>query len=151
VEEEVSSLPCQVDNKPQPHRVDKDFLPRGRETVLLVEDEGPVRRIAVRVLRERGYTLLEAANGEEALRIVQGQINQRIHLLLTDVVMPQMGGKELAQTIKLLQPHIKVLFISGYADNAIFHHGILGLGVDFLQKPFDPSALVQKVREVLDK
>ncbi len=151
VEEEVNPLPFKDAREPQPHRIDKDLLPLGRETVLLVEDEGPVRKIAIQVLRESGYTLLEAANGEEALRIVQEQINIRIHLLLTDVIMPQMGGKELAQKIKPLQPGIKILFISGYTDDAIFHHGILGPGIDFLQKPFAPSALAQKVREVLDK
>ncbi len=141
VEEEVNILP---------HQVDKGFLPQGRETVLLVEDEGPVRRIVARVLREKGYTLLEAPNGNEALRMAQ-KYDGEIHLLLTDVVMPQMGGKELSQKMKTLQPNIKVLFTSGYTDDAISHHGVLNPGVEFLWKPFSPEGLVQKVREVLDQ
>jgi len=150
-EEEAIPLLYQDSREPQPPPEDKGFLPEGKETVLLVEDEGAVRRIAVRVLREKGYTLLEAANGEEALRIAQEQIHQRIHLLLTDVVMPQMGGKELAQKIKILQPDIKVLFISGYTNDTFVHQGDLKTGTDFLQKPFAPLALVKKVRELLDK
>jgi two-component system cell cycle sensor histidine kinase/response regulator CckA len=141
VEEEASTLP---------HGDDKDSLPRGRETVLLVEDELSVRGLAVQVLRENGYNLLEAANGIEALRMAQEYAGE-IHLLLTDVVMPQMGGKELADRLKPLRPDIKVLFTSGYTDNAIVHHGVLEPGIDFLLKPFSPAALAQKVREVLDK
>ncbi len=140
VEEGASALP---------HEGDKDSLPRGRETILLVEDELSVRGFAVQVLRENGYNLLEAVNGSEALRMVQEYAGE-IHLLLTDVVMPQVGGKELAQKLKALRPNIKVLFTSGYTDNAIVHHGVLEPGVKFLQKPFSPAALAQKVREVLD-
>ncbi len=141
VEEEMSLLP---------HRDDKDSLPGGRETIFLVEDEPSVRGLAVQVLRESGYNLLQAANGTEALRVAQ-EYAGKIHLLLTDVVMPQMGGKELADRLKPLRPDIKVLFTSGYTDNAIVHHGVLGPGIEFLQKPFSPEALAQKVREVLDK
>jgi PAS domain S-box-containing protein len=133
-----------------PHGDDKDSLPRGRETVLLVEDELSVRGLAVQVLRENGYNLLEAANGIEALRMAQEYAGE-IHLLLTDVVMPQMGGKELADRLKPLRPGIKVLFTSGYTDNAIVHHGVLEPGIDFLQKPFSPITLAQKVRKVLDR
>ncbi len=124
--------------------------PRGAETILLVEDEPSVKGFAVQVLRENGYNLLEAANGNEALRMAQEYAGE-IHLLLTDVVMPQMGGKELADRLKPLRPDIKVLFTSGYTDNAIVHHGVLEPGIDFLQKPFSPETLAQKVREVLDK
>jgi signal transduction histidine kinase/CheY-like chemotaxis protein len=131
-------------------RDDPDILPRGSETVLLVEDDLSVRGLAVRVLRENGYNLLEAANGNEALRMAQEYAGE-IHLLLTDVVMPQMGGKELADRIKPLRPDIKVLFTSGYTDNAIVHHGVLEPGTNFLQKPFSPASLAHKVREVLDK
>ena len=141
VEEETSTLP---------HEDDKDSLPQGSETVLLVEDELSVRGLALQVLRENGYNLLEAANGNEALRMAQEYAGE-IHLLLTDVVMPQMGGKELADQLKSLRPDIKVLFISGYTDNAIVHHGVLEPNIDFLQKPFSPVALAQKVRKVLDK
>jgi PAS domain S-box-containing protein len=132
------------------HREDTIHLLYGNETILLVEDEPSVRGLAVRVLREQGYTLLEAANGEEALHIVQEQDDKKINLLLTDVVMPQMGGKELAEKLKTLRPDIKVLFTSGYTDNAIVHHGVLEEGVNFIQKPFTPDALACKVRDVLD-
>jgi len=141
VEEEASTLL---------HGDDKRSLPQGSETVLLVEDDLSVRGLVVQVLRENGYNLLEAANGNEALRMAQEYAGE-IHLLLTDVVMPQMGGKELADRLKTLRPNIKVLFTSGYTDNAIVHHGVLEPGIDFLQKPFSPAALAHKVREVLDR
>jgi FixJ family two-component response regulator len=82
--------------------------------------------------------------------VVQENAGKNIHLLLTDVVMPQVGGKELADRLKTLRPDIKVLFTSGYTDNAIVHHGVLEPDIDFLQKPFTPDALARKVREVLD-
>ncbi len=141
VEEEATALP---------HGDDKGPLPRGSETILLVEDEPSVRGLAVQILRENGYRLLEAANGNEALRMAQEYAGE-IHLLLTDVVMPQMGGKELANRLKTLRPGMKVLFTSGYTDDAIVHHGVLNSGIDFLQKPFSPETLAQKVREILDK
>jgi PAS domain S-box-containing protein len=134
------------------HGRDKtDFLPRGRETVLLVEDEPSVRDLAHRLLNQQGYKVLEAANGEEALRVVQEHNGEEIHLLLTDVVMPQMGGKELAEKLETLRPDIKVLYTSGYTDDAIVHQGILEHGTYFLQKPFSLQTLSHKVREVLDR
>jgi CheY-like chemotaxis protein len=134
------------------HGRDKtDFLPRGRETVLLVEDEPSVRDLAHRLLNQQGYKVLEAANGEEALRVAQEHNGEEIHLLLTDVVMPQMGGKELAEKLKTLRPDIKVLYTSGYTDDAIVHQGILEHGTYFLQKPFSLKTLSHKVREVLDR
>jgi CheY-like chemotaxis protein len=132
-------------------RVDVGDLQRGKETVLLVEDEAPVRGLAVRVLRNQGYRVLEAANGQEALSVAREHAGEKIHLLLTDVVMPQMGGTELADRLKALRPEIKVVFTSGYTDEAIVRHGVLEPGTDFLQKPFSPASLAQKVREVLDK
>ena len=132
-------------------RDETDFLPRGSETVLLVEDEPSVRDLAHRLLNQAGYKVLEAANGEEALRVVQEHIGEKIHLLLTDVVMPQMGGKELANQLKNLRPDVKVLYTSGYTDDAIVHHGVLDPGTHFLQKPFSPKTLTHKVREVLDR
>jgi two-component system cell cycle sensor histidine kinase/response regulator CckA len=132
-------------------REESDFLPKGSETVLLVEDESSVRNLAYRILCQQGYTVLEAANGDEALRIAQEGIGKKIDLLLTDVVMPKMSGKELADRIKTLMPELKVLFTSGYTNDAIVHHGVLAPGTHFLQKPFSFKALSCKVREVLDR
>jgi two-component system cell cycle sensor histidine kinase/response regulator CckA len=128
-----------------------DPSPGGSETVLLVEDEPSVRDLANRLLKQQGYKVLEAANGEEALRLVQENTGEKIHLLLTDVVLPQMGGKELADQLKIFRPDIKVLYTSGYTDYAIVHHGVLDSGTHFLQKPFSLKTLSQKVRELLDR
>src|SRR5262249_8590467 len=124
-------------------------LPRGSETVLLVEDEMAVRALAARVLRGQGYTIIEAANGEEGLRLALESGGAVIHLLLTDIVMPRMSGIALAEQIKVLRPGIKVLFASGYTDSAISHHGQLDAGVAFLNKPFSPAVLAHKVRDLL--
>jgi PAS domain S-box-containing protein len=120
----------------------------GSETVLLVEDEQAVRQLAARVLRQHGYTVLEAASGSEALR-VSGEYTGVIDLLLTDVVMPQMGGAVLAERLRDAYPRLKVLFMSGYTDQTIVHHSLLEPGVAFMQKPFAPMLLARKVREVL--
>ncbi|MBE7473522.1 MAG: hybrid sensor histidine kinase/response regulator [Anaerolineae bacterium] len=125
------------------------ILPRGEETVLLVEDEGAVRHFVGRVLRRLGYTVLEATNGEEALQVA-AEYEGMIHLLLTDMVMPQMGGKVLADRLQPRQPGLKVLFVSGYTDSGIVHQGVLEAGIAFLQKPFSPEQLARKVREVLE-
>jgi two-component system cell cycle sensor histidine kinase/response regulator CckA len=125
-------------------------LTGGAETILLVEDEQNVRQLAGRILREQGYKVMEAANGEEALEIFQEHSQTKIHLVITDVIMPQMGGKTLAALIKRLRPKTEVLFVSGYTDDAIAHHGVLEPDTAFLQKPFTPEALARKVREVLD-
>jgi CheY-like chemotaxis protein len=126
-------------------------LPRGNETVLLVEDEAALRDLSLRMLHQQGYNVLEAANGDEALRVIQKHGDNNIDLVVTDVVMPQMGGKALADKLKIIRPNIKILFTSGYADNAIVHHGVLESDIDFLQKPFSLEMLVRRVREVLDK
>jgi len=122
---------------------------QGQETVLLAEDEQPVRRLVRAVLEACGYTVLEAARVEEALEISKRHEGP-IHLLLADVVMPQMSGRQLAEHLATTRPEAKVLYISGYADNAIVHQGVLDAGTAFLQKPFTPDALARKVREVLD-
>jgi two-component system cell cycle sensor histidine kinase/response regulator CckA len=131
-------------------RDDRPLLPRGSEGVLVAEDEPAVRALAVRILRQQGYRVLEATNGEDALRVARERLDETIALLLTDLVMPQMGGATLAEQIVLLHPSIKVLFMSGYSDTAIVQSGPDQGGVAFLHKPFSPAALAGKVREVLD-
>ena len=121
----------------------------GNETILLAEDQPEVRSIACAVLRRYGYTVLEASDGDEALEIVRRH-RQPIHLLLSDVVMPSMNGPELARLVQAEQPGIRILYASGYTDDAIVRHGVLDPGVAFLQKPFTPSALLRKIREMLD-
>jgi CheY-like chemotaxis protein len=122
----------------------------GTETVLLVEDEDNVRDLCVRILKKSGYRVFQAGNGDEALSLATGY-GERIDLLLTDVVMPGMNGPELASRVTRIHPETRVLFTSGYTDNAIMSHGVLDEGVSFINKPYSPSALARKVREVLDK
>ena len=123
--------------------------PGGSETILLVEDEEAVRAIVRKILQNKGYTVLEAHHGHEALRICKDHQGP-IHLMVTDVVMPHMSGRELAEHLTSLRPELRVLFMSGYPDNAIVHHGVLGAGTSFLQKPFTLRALECKVRDLLD-
>jgi PAS domain S-box-containing protein len=124
-------------------------VPHGSETVLVVEDEVLVQRLTCELLRLQGYTVLVATSANEALQICEGY-NAPIHLVLTDVVMPRMSGPELIQRLTLLRPGIRVLYMSGYTDNAVMHHGLPHTGAPFLQKPFTPHTLAHKVREVLD-
>jgi two-component system cell cycle sensor histidine kinase/response regulator CckA len=124
-------------------------LPVGIETILLVEDEAGVRRLSLTVLETQGYVVLEAPSGDVALQVARSETGP-IHLVVTDVVMPGMNGRELWDRLKVLRPDSRVLFMSGYTDDAIARHGVLEPGIAFLQKPFTPFSLAQKVREVLD-
>jgi PAS domain S-box-containing protein len=124
-------------------------IPHGSETILLLEDEDIVRNLTCQILESAGYKVVEAARGEEAIKSFKAE-NGSIDLLLTDVVMPEMSGKEVADRICELRPSMKVLFMSGYTDEAIVHHGVLDSNVQFIQKPFTPAALAIKIREVLE-
>jgi len=122
---------------------------RGTETVLVVEDMAAVRAVTCQMLKRFGFTVHDAADGTTALQLAQA-IDQPIDLLLTDVVMPDINGRELAKQCQQVRPRMKVLFMSGYTDDAVVRHGILQEGIAYLQKPFTPTSLVRKVREVLD-
>ncbi len=124
--------------------------PRGRETILLVEDEQVVRMLAAEIMRKSGYNVLVAANGAEALRLIEDR-RSFIDLMLTDVVMPGMGGKQLVESLPPFLAGMKVLYMSGYPDEAIGRHGFLDPGTPFLQKPFTADGLLRRVREVLDE
>jgi len=140
--EGVSATPTAADSRPAPP------LP-GTETVLLVEDEGMLRELAREVLEASGYRVLQAAGGEDALRVA-GAHQGTIHLLLTDVVMPGISGRVVAERLAGSRPEMKVLYTSGYTDDAVLQRGVLTEGTAFIQKPFTTEALVRKVREVLD-
>ncbi len=140
-----------VEEAPQP-KTEVETAPatlRGTETVLLVEDEAAVRLLVRGVLEENGYHVLDAGSGAEAL-VMANNSKQPIHLLVTDVVMPGMSGREVAQQVTLAHPETKVLFMSGYTDDAIVRHGVLESSAAFVQKPFTPDNLLRKIREALD-
>ena len=123
---------------------------RGTEVIVLAEDSPAVRSTARNILERAGYTVLEAPNGRTALEIARKRAT-RIHLLLTDVVMPEMSGRKLSEEFAAIRTEAKVLFMSGYTDDAVVRHGVMSAGVDYLQKPFSGDALLRKVREVLDR
>ena len=125
-------------------------LPGGTETILLVEDEEGVRKLSSYLLTHGGYQVLEAENGQQALEIV-AHYQGRIDLLVSDVVMPGMCGPQVAEAVKVVQSGVKVLFQSGYTDDALLRHGVAEAERTFLQKPFTLPDLARKVREVLDK
>jgi nitrogen-specific signal transduction histidine kinase/ActR/RegA family two-component response regulator len=122
----------------------------GRETVLLVEDEEVVRNLSKEILETYGYSVLVAANGREGLSLGK-EFQGPIDLVITDVIMPLMSGPEMAEGLRMSRPDTRVLFMSGFTDEAIVHHGVLDENVFFLQKPFSPEALASKTREVLDE
>jgi CheY-like chemotaxis protein len=128
----------------------KEDLPRGNETILIVEDEEEVRKLSGKILERQGYRILETSNGDDALLACERH-KSPIHLMLADVIMPGMSGSELAKLLKPLYPEIKILYMSGYTDDAIVRHGVLQKGVNYIQKPFTMERLARKVREVLNK
>jgi two-component system cell cycle sensor histidine kinase/response regulator CckA len=120
----------------------------GTESILVVEDDAAVRQLAVIILRENGYRVRESNNAFEALALIRQDMS--FDLVLTDVIMPQMSGKQLYDEIQSQLPEMRVLLMSGYTDDALAHHGVLDESLSFLEKPFSPSQLARKVREVLD-
>jgi two-component system, cell cycle sensor histidine kinase and response regulator CckA len=125
-------------------------LPRGSEALLLVEDDPAVRHLTHDVLQAQGYRVLRASNGLEGLRVARELAGETISLVITDVIMPRMGGKAMAEWLKASRPHLKVLFTSGYPNDAVIGWGMLTTGMEFLPKPYTPATLVRKVREILD-
>lgn len=142
-------LPRTVQTTQAEPRSVRSATTNGSETILVVEDEELVCNLTVRMLSSQGYTVLSVANGTEALSLVE-QHPAKIHLLLTDVIMPTMSGKVLADRLAAIQPGIKVLYMSGYTDDAILLHGVFDSGIGFIAKPFTTAELARKVREVLD-
>ena len=140
----------QVDAPPDAAGVAATELPRGTETVLLVEDAAAVRAAVRQVLERQGYTVLEAPHGNAALALATAH-DGPIHLLLTDVVMPGLSGRQVADQLKQLRPDTRVLYASGYTDDAVVRHGVLEAGIAYLQKPFTTGSLARKVRETLDR
>lgn len=125
--------------------------PGGTETLLVVEDEPSVRHLARGVLEARGYRVLSASNGQDALHVARDQQGSPIRLVIADVIMPLMGGKVMAEWLKTTYPDLKILFTSGYTDGAIAQYGVLEPGVAFLPKPYTPGVLLRAVRDLLDE
>jgi len=142
-------LPVSLDGTSEPAAPVDTVVPTGNEMVLVVEDEDAVRRLAARVLRRAGYGVLVAADGAEALRICERQ-GADVELLLTDVVMPGMSGKRLADELTRSFPAMKVLFMTGYTDDDILRHGVRERGLHIIGKPFVPSELASAVRRVFE-
>jgi PAS domain S-box-containing protein len=144
-------LPRLLDPRLEPHTpVQGKPVRGGTETILVVEDDATVRRVAARMLKEEGYQVLTASSGGEALLICEGH-PEKVHLLLTDVVMPRMGGRELADRLRILRPDMRVAFMSGYTEGTILQDGAEGSTTVFIAKPFDREVLKKKVREALDR
>ena len=121
----------------------------GTESILVVEDESAVRKIAVMTLDQAGYKVFEAADGQEAIKFLENN-DEGVDLVLTDVIMPGIGGKDVAEKMQEFCPNTKLIFMSGYTNNAIVHHGVLDDKTNFIQKPFTPISLLKKIRDVID-
>jgi CheY-like chemotaxis protein len=146
-----SILLPQTSGAPEPAASPGDSSPpaRGTETILVVEDEETVRTLSDRALNKLGYSVLAAPSGWDALQVAERHRGP-IHLVVTDVVMPGLSGRELVRQLARVRTGVAVLYISGYSEDAIAQHGVLDPGTAFLQKPFTPDRLARKVREVLD-
>ena len=144
-EEAAEAVTIESDDKLQ-----ANDRPRGWGTVLLAEDDPLVREFVCNMLRAQGYTVPEASDGGEALALVEKNAGEEIHLLVADLVMPLMGGKELAERVRATYPEIKALFISGCCQYSAKDDDTLDVGVDFLAKPFRPGALVRRIQELLE-
>jgi CheY-like chemotaxis protein len=142
-------FPATPETPAAPLEIPEKTETRGHETILVVEDQSEVRNLAVMVLERYGYRVLSACGGQEAIALAS-QFDGEIHLLLTDVVMPGMDGHTLAQHLTEIRS-LRVLFMSGYTENAVAHRGILDAGLHYLQKPFTPDSLAQKIRAVLSE
>jgi two-component system, cell cycle sensor histidine kinase and response regulator CckA len=139
------------DINPQQENVySHETILEGTETVLVAEDDAGIRTMITRHLTAAGYRVLSASNGDEALSLVN-KTGESIHLLITDVIMPLMGGKALADRLTVIYPGLRILFMSGYTDNSIVHHGVLETGIKFIQKPFSMVEFMRKIREVLEQ
>ena len=143
-------LPLIEEPKPQSGSVEIRLAAKGRETILLVEDEEAVRRMTKMILSQSGYTVLEASNGKEALAVAEGH-REPIHLLLTDLVMPNLSGREVAERLTAVRSGLRVLFMSGYTEDVVVQQGVESATADFLHKPFSLASLTSKVREILDR
>ncbi len=141
-------LPRATEPQQTSHRTPTRNRNVGAETILLVEDDAEVRQVASRILRRNGYRVLEADNGAEALRVCENEEDE-VDLIVTDLVMPEMGGSELAERIRENQPDARILFTSGYTEDAVFRQSLLHTGEAFLEKPFTPAKLANKARQVL--
>jgi CheY-like chemotaxis protein len=137
-----------VEELPERPRIGE--IPRGNETILIVEDDEAVRKLAARILKRQGYIVLEAHHQKEAMSFCK-EWKEPIHLILVDVIMPEVSGHQLVQSVRQVRQDLRVLYMSGYTDNAIVQHGVLKKGVNYIQKPFTMDGLARKVREVLDK
>lgn len=143
---QVQTLP-----KPHPQRPTPPGLAHGTETILFVEDDPALRKMAATLMGKLGYNVLVAADGLDALNQISVHGGERLDLLFTDLAMPRMNGSELADRVREINPKTKILFTSAFPEKAIVHQGVLNKGVALLQKPFTPSALAKKIREALDQ
>jgi CheY-like chemotaxis protein len=141
-------LPKSEERAAGPIRTPSENRKVGSETILVVEDDVEVRAVATRILRRNGYRVLEAENGADALRVCEGEL-EPVDLIITDIVMPEMNGPELAQKIRETQPDARILFTSGYTEDAVVRQSFLAPGESFIEKPFTPALLAQKARDIL--